>query len=103
MSIHIPEGTAGARPGVDLDSVLARLADLEQRVLVHEAAARSRRRFARGAAGVSALGAVLALGSWTHQALSQATCTQTLPAPLTTFCANTPAIAKPVNDNFKQL
>ena len=58
-----------------------------------------RRRTARWvifAAVVAALlGSTLAVG--------QSTCTQTLPAPLTTFCPNSPALASQANANFQQL
>jgi hypothetical protein len=36
-------------------------------------------------------------------ALAQVTCTQTLPAPLVTFCPDAPAQAAQVNGNFQQL
>src|SRR3954462_8390562 len=35
--------------------------------------------------------------------IGQTACTQTLPAPLKTFCANAPAVAGDVNGNFQQL
>lgn len=37
---------------------------------------------------------------WSPPAWAQAACTQTLPAPLVTFCPDTPALASEVNDNF---
>lgn len=43
------------------------------------------------------------LGLWTASAWSQTACTSTLPSPMTTFCADTPARANEVNDNFQQI
>lgn len=55
----------------------------------------SRWRLSAAAAAVVLLG----VGLWARVAFA-ATCTQTLPAPLVTFCANNPALASEINGNF---
>jgi len=54
-------------------------------------------------ATASTIAAVLAIIAWPESASSQVACTQTLPSPMTTFCADTPALASEVNGNFQQL
>ncbi|MBX7100230.1 MAG: hypothetical protein K1X89_21115 [Myxococcaceae bacterium] len=54
---------------------------------------------------LAAVGATLGLAgvaAWCSIAYA-ATCTQTLPAPLVTFCANNPAVASDINGNFAAL
>lgn len=70
------------------------------------AAARRRPVRAFGVGRSLAIGLSLVLVStvgWVDYARSQSTCNQTLPAPLTTFCAGDPASAAQVNGNFQQL
>lgn len=54
-----------------------------------------RRRLAAAGAAVGLAG----VAAWVSIAYA-ATCTQTLPAPLVTFCANNPAVASEINANF---
>lgn len=62
------------------------------------AAAARRRTRVLGAAAIVVVGAI---GFVARVALSQAACTQTLPSPLTTFCADFPARADEMNGNFQ--
>lgn len=62
------------------------------------AASARRRTRVLGAAAVIVVGAI---GLVARVALSQAACTQTLPSPLVTFCADFPARADEMNGNFQ--
>jgi hypothetical protein len=77
-------------------------ADVEavvQRILSERARKTRRRIAAFGGATVIAVAA----GLWGAPALAQVMCTQTLPSPLVTFCANSPARAADLNSNTQQL
>lgn len=87
MGISEPE----ARKYVALLRVMENRSALER--------ARRRRVTAVVASVVCAAGAFL----WGAPALAQAACSQTLPSPLVTLCADTPAVASEVNGNFQQL
>lgn len=91
---------AAAAVGLD-EQGLAQLT-LITRVLEARELRRRRQAWLFGAGLASAVlaGAVL-LGA--APALAQVACTQTLPAPLITFCADHPAQASQVNGNFQQL
>lgn len=52
---------------------------------------------------VGGLGVAVLVGLVARPALAQAGCAQTLPSPLVTFCADTPALASQVNANFQGL
>ena len=75
-------------------------------IAAHNERAASKRlgqRGRRAAVGLAAMAAVVA-GAWSiDPTWAQATCTQTLPAPLKTLCANAPAIAADVNGNTQQV
>lgn len=95
------------RDEVDVARLATSLGVDEQVVRVHlavlaakEAGARrrGRGRWAVLAASVLLLGT---LGSL--RAIAQASCMQTLPAPLVTMCPDSPALASEVNQNFSQL
>lgn len=63
-----------------------------------------RSRTARRATLTAAVALALVGGVWGSQtAWAQVTCTQTLPAPLVTFCPDSPALASSVNGNLQQL
>lgn len=81
-------------------STLSQL-QLAVRVLEHRSQARWRRR-ARVAATV-ALSSIVVSSLAALPVLAQANCTQTLPSPLVTLCANTPALASDMNGNLQQL
>lgn len=61
-----------------------------------------RRRARRWRAALAVGASVLALGL-TGRALAAGPCTQTLPSPLNTLCADSPALASELNANFQQL
>lgn len=61
---------------------------------------RAQRAARRRRVAAAALASCLALGLVGRVAFSQATCMQTLPAPLVTFCPDAPALASEVNGNF---
>lgn len=102
--------TDGIAEGIPLDELAKRsgvpLGDLELwQALYGAAQADLARRQSRQGRRLKQAGLVLAAmvvlaGSW---ATAQATCTQTLPSPLTTFCPNAPAVAGAINGNFQQL
>ncbi len=81
----------------DVQTQLDRLTQ-EVQSLREERAARARLMRRIGAALVMT---TLVVGVRT--ALAAGNCAQTLPAPLTTFCGNDPALAGEVNGNFQQL
>lgn len=64
------------------------------------AAERSRRTARRRLAAAGVLVSCVVFALVGRVAFSQATCTQTLPSPLVTFCPDSPAKASEVNDNF---
>ena len=80
------------------EAELARDVEVVRSLAAHR---RSRRRRAGWVVGT--LGA-LAMGvGFAGSALAAGNCAQTVPAPLVTFCSNTPALASEVNDNFRIL
>src|SRR4051812_30047418 len=99
MQNHRPDAADDESPAT-LQQLSAEVRAL--RTALHETRTASRRR-AKWALGVLATGALLGIAFSARQALSQATCTQTLPSGLKTFCPNTPAVAGDVNGNFQQL
>jgi guanyl-specific ribonuclease Sa len=84
-----------------VDPALVEQVALAVSIVEHRAARRARRsmRLVAGLVGAGVLvGSLAAL-----PVLAQATCTQTLPSPLVTLCADAPALASDVNGNFQQL
>ena len=63
--------------------------------------AASQRRTRRAVLSAASLAALLVAPWLISPAWAQATCAQTLPAPLTTFCPDSPALATQVNGNFQ--
>lgn len=94
-----PLAEAAQKHGVSIE-------ELELWAALHEASAatqarRSKRLRRVGMVVVACL--AFASISLATRALAAGTCSQTLPAPLITFCPDEPALASEVNDNFAQL
>src|SRR5262249_28511712 len=102
--MHEEDSKQSSPPPASLEALALRVAELERELTASRRGIRAR--FGRGGKFwliAGAMGALLGIGSVARYALSQSTCAQVLPAPMTTFCSGTPAIASQVNGNFKQL
>ncbi len=89
------------KPDSQFEQDDARVLALVQRALAEERARQARARWAL--LGGCALVASVVLVVWTKPAWAQAACTQSLPTPLVTLCADAPARASDLNGNTQQL
>lgn len=100
-SLSTGANTSDVAKSLGADAKLLEAVRLAVAVLEHRAAARNRRRLKW--AGALAVTFIVAGSMVAVPVLAQANCAQTLPSPLVTLCADTPALAADMNGNLQQL
>jgi hypothetical protein len=102
LSGELPVNAAAAQLGIGLADVQRGVEALEMaRVMLAQDRAVRMRSWRRGIGAAGVLVAI-AVTTWAVDPVwAQATCAQTLPSPLVTFCPDNPALASQVNGNFQ--
>ncbi len=86
----------------DLEQLQARVDQLERVLATQSAKSKAPRKRHRVFVAMAVVLFAAVVPLWASTAWA-ATCAQTLPAPMVTFCPNNPAVAADVNANFQQL